>query len=506
MVDTPAETAEETPYDIKVEDAGPATKQLTITVPPETIAEKIEDSIGTLAVQTVLPGFRKGRAPRRLLERRFGGAVRTETKSQIIADAYASAIETLDIRPVGEPQPVTPVEDLEIKEGEALTFTLEVEVVPVFELPDVAGIEIKKPMVEIGAERIDREVERYRMESGESEEISGDFAEGDRLVGPARVVKAGVEDPIFEHQSVLVIMPGSEDGGRGQVLGLMIDGLREMLEGTKVGDTITIETKGPEAHERDDVRGADLTIEYTLRHAARIHPIDETALAAAYGLPSADAVREQIKLAMEQRRDQEQAAVMREQVHEHLIGAVDFELPQRLSTTQAARDLERARIEMLYEGVPTDEVETRLAEMREDSEARSRDRLKLFFILQKLADDLEIDVSEQEINGRIAEIARARSMRPDAVRAELTQSGRLGIIGTQIREHKAADRIVHQARVVELSADEWHELVRAKRGEGAKTGSKKKTSTKKSTTKKSSAKKTTTKKKKKTTKKKTSDG
>ena len=139
MADETAATEEKT-YDVKVEDAGPAKKRLTITVPVDVIAEKIEESMGTLAVQTALPGFRKGRAPKKLLERRFGTSVRSETKNQVIADGYASAIEEHDIKPVGEPEPVEKLDELELEEGKPLTFSVEVEVVPEFELPDLSGL------------------------------------------------------------------------------------------------------------------------------------------------------------------------------------------------------------------------------------------------------------------------------------------------------------------------------------------------------------------------------
>ena len=94
--------------DVKIEDVGPALKRLTITIPAESVTEKIEESIGTLNTQAALPGFRKGKAPRRLLEKRFGTTVRDETKNRLIADAYAKAVETHGIHRVQECLPPKP--------------------------------------------------------------------------------------------------------------------------------------------------------------------------------------------------------------------------------------------------------------------------------------------------------------------------------------------------------------------------------------------------------------
>jgi FKBP-type peptidyl-prolyl cis-trans isomerase (trigger factor) len=168
-------------------------------------------------------------------------------------------------------------------------------------------------------------------------------------------------------------------------------------------------------------------------------------------------LREQIKFALEQRRDAEQRAAMREQVCQQLVDAVDFELPRRLTDAQAGRLLERYRLELMHRGgLSIDEVEQRLAEMRSETQEQSRQRLKLTFLLHRLADQFGIKVTDQEINGRIALIAAQRGIRPEKLRADLVQAGAIGSIASQIREHKAADRVIDQAEVTEMSAQEWN--------------------------------------------------
>ena len=116
------------------------------------------------------------------------------------------------------------------------------------------------------------------------------------------------------------------------------------------------------------------------------------------------------------------------------------------------------------------------------------------FILHRLAEHFEVDVSEQEVNGRIASIAAHRGLRPDQVRAELTQTGRLSEVAQVIRQHKAADRVVAQAKVTDIPAADWLAELSKSKGEGAnkpKTASK----TKKSTAAKTASTKSPTKKK-----------
>ncbi|MEM7228846.1 MAG: trigger factor [Planctomycetota bacterium] len=447
--------------DVKIEPVGPAKKRLTITVPGETISEKLEESLGTLMHESQLPGFRKGRAPRHLIEKRFGSAVRNETKSQVIADAYTTAIDENKIRTVGEPEPTDNFEELELEAGKALTFSVDVEVVPEFDLPSVEKLEVLKPSLEITDEMVDQEVERQCLGFGEPSPIEdGKYVGLDRIRGAVKAFKNDEEEPFFHHASATMTYPRDEDDGKGVVLGLSIEDLAKKLKGKKPGDSIVIETVGPDAHEQVELRGAKIRIEFDIEDAQHITAAPLETVIENYGMSNEDMLREQVRLALEQRRDQEQAAAMREQVADYLMDAVDFELPEDLSAAQAERNLRRQEMELLYRGIDPEEVERRLADTRGENESGTKRRLKLFFLLHRFADEFEISVNEQEINGRVAAMAAQNNMRPEQLRAQLAQSGRLNEIAMQIREHKAADRIVQDATVKDISAEDWAEHVK----------------------------------------------
>jgi len=447
--------------EVQIEDVGPALKRVTMT----------------LSQEASLPGFRRGKAPRRLLERRFGHTVRDETKNRLIADAYARAIEDHGIKPVSEPEPTEPPDKLKLEEGKPLSFAVDVEVVPEFELPELEGIELKKPLLEITPEHIDDRIARQQQRLGTVDRIDGDFREGDRMVGHVTLTAEGKEESVLDADNALIVYPGAADGGRGPVLGLMIDGLAGMLKGKRVSDTITMQTVGPEGHEREDIRGVDLTIEYRITAAERTEPATVEHLVEIFDIQNEENLREQMRMALQHQRDQEQAAAMREQVCKHLLKTVEMDLPEKLSTTQAGRALEGRRIELLDRGMAAEEVETKLAEIRSDSESRSRDRLKLFFIMWKLGDHFKINVSEQEVNGRVAAMAIEHGQRPDQLRTELARTGRLPEVGRMLREEKSADRVIAKAKVEEISAEAWNHIMAGDEdAAGAKT--KKKTTTK----------------------------
>src|SRR5690606_17273996 len=119
------------------------------------------------------------------------------------------------------------------------------------------------------------------------------------------------------------------------------------------------------------------------------------------GYADVDALKKDLKPVLEQRAQQRQQQEMHRQVTEQLLEKVDLELPEGLTGRQTARVLRRQAMELAYQGLNQQQIEERIAEMRSGSEEEARRQLKLFFILNEAAEKLEIQVSEQEINGRV---------------------------------------------------------------------------------------------------------
>ncbi|MFO0828506.1 MAG: trigger factor [Phycisphaerales bacterium] len=453
---------EATPNTVTVEETSPTTRRISITIPSDAVDDRIELSFGTLQNETALPGFRKGKAPRALLEKRFGGALLKEARNQLVADAYSKALQEKNIRPVSDPEMTEESLTADLVRGQPYSFTVDVEVVPPFAIPNLDGITVKKPVADVTDEHIDQELLRQRYRWGTPQRIDGPFEHLDRMVGRAEVRLDGADGTFFETEEALVVVPAVEDEGQGQVLGLLIEGVTDALLGKKVGDTAIFRAVGPAHHEREEVRNKPLTITYTPRAAERITPATPAELVEKFGLGTEEILREQVKFALEQRRDAEQLAAQREQVFEWLLEHIDFPLPERLSAAQMTRAIARQRVELLHHGMEPEQVEKRLAELRGGSETQVRNRLRLFFVLARLAEQFDVRVTEQEVAGRIHQIAQSQGIRPDQVRSQLAQSGGLNELALQLREHKTADRILEKASVVDIPAEDWNKEVQAK--------------------------------------------
>jgi trigger factor len=457
-------TATESQLDVEITltETAPCTKQIKLHVPAAAVDARLELALSAFMSDAALPGFRKGKAPRALLEKRFGGSILNETRGQLMSEAYTKAIEDNKLRPISEPRPVDSEVIPELTRGKPFYFTVEIEVAPEFATPDFTSFEVKKPTIEVTPDHIEGEILRQSYRWGTPARIEGPLENLDRMLGKAVVSVEGREGAYFETDKALCVVPAKEDEGKGALLGLLFDGLDVALLGKKVGDTVKVSTTGSDSHEREELRGKKITIEYTIVEAERITPRTNKELAEMFGVETEELFMEQVKDALEQRRDGEQRAAMREQIAEQLISKIDFELPTKLTEEQATRTIEQQRMELLSRGIDPASVETRLAELRGKSEQSARDRLKLFFIMARLAEYFGVNVTEQELNGRIAAMAAQQNARPEQMRAQIEKSGRMNEVVSVIRDAKVSDRIIAQAKVTDIAADEWNKIVEAK--------------------------------------------
>ncbi len=451
--------AVERPNKVDITSLGPTRRKIRIEVPAETVSETLGTSLETLLVEADIPGFRKGRAPKRLVEKRFGGVMKKQAKDQLVASAYGKAIEDAKLRVVGDPASET-LAKVEVEEGKALIFEVEVEVVPEFELPALEGVAVKKPIIPVTDEMVGKEMEKLCIQEGSLEERPAPEP-GDYLTGHAKMTGGPENKTFFESDGIVVQIPTTDKNGKGMIVGLVVEDLADQLGLPKSGETVTIKTKGPENHEREELRGLDLTITYAPARCDRILPADPADLAVRFGFEGESGLRDAMKQRLQQRVLVDQQSVMRQQIARHLIENTKMDLPQRMTAQQAQRNFERRRLELMYRGVDPMKIEENIAELRNQSAATAAGDLKIFFILDKAGEELGVKVSEQEINGRIAQIAMERNDRPERLRQQLIQSNQISGIFLQIREHKTMDAILAKAAVTELPVEEFNKQMGA---------------------------------------------
>lgn len=442
-----------------VTDAGPSLKKVSIEIPASKVGQKLTESLDMLTGEAALPGFRRGKAPRWLVEKRFGGSVRKEARQQLASEAFREAIDDLKLKMVGDAVVPGSIETIELTEGKAFKFDVEVEVLPEFTMPKLEGVAVKRPMLEVTEAVVEEELSKACINEGSLE--TRELADGgDYLTGHA-VMKGKEGNEFYNLDGAVIQKPTKDKKGKGMILGIMVDDFDKQLGNPKAGDTVTIKAKGPEQHEVEAVRGNDLTMTFEVKRIDRIIPAKVEDLVKQYGFESDSQIKDAIKQRLAVNVRVQQQTAQHQQIAKYLLDNVEMTLPQRLTAQQAVRNLERRRLELMYRGVDQAQIEEHMAELRQASGATAQRDLKLFFILIRAAEEFQIGINETEVNNRIVQMAMQRNVRPDVLRNELIRTNQVGTVVQQVREHKTLDAILARANVTEISADEFNKSVKA---------------------------------------------
>lgn len=446
----------ERPNKVEISSAGPSRKKVRIEIPKETVAEHLSQHMDMISVEAELPGFRKGHVPRRLIEKKFGSLVKKNAKDQMLSAAFTKAVEEHKLKVLGTPQSQD-MEKVEVETGKPMVFEVEVEVLPEFELPSLDGIELKKPALEVTGAMIDAEIRKLCVTEGRLEEREN-AEPGDYLTGHAKMMGPGGKT-YFEQDGIVVQTPTPDKKGKGMIVGLVVEDLEKQLGLPKAGQKVVIKTTGPENHEVEELRGAAVTVEYAPARVDRIIPASLEEVTARFGFADKAAMEDAVRQRMQQRAMVEQQTTMRQQVARHLLETTEMDVPERLTAQQAARTLERRRLELMYRGMDPAKVEEHVAGLRSSSSEEAVRELKLTFIIDKAAEQLGVKVTDMEVNGRIAQMAMERNERPEKLRQQLVSSNQIQGVYMQIREHKTLDAIIARAKVIDMTLEDFNREV-----------------------------------------------
>ncbi len=446
--------------DVVVEDVGTLRKKLTITVPRDAIDERLGDQFSELKRDALVPGFRKGHAPMALVEKRFGGEVGDQLISQLLSASYMAAVEKEDIKALGDPMVWVPgrreqdgeklmtidkaILEMKLPPDGPLTYSAEVELRPQFELPELDGIAIEKPTVTIADEDVDGEIDRLRALRGHYVPVSDGAVQADDLVVVDLTMKIDGE-VIKEEKNVAM-------SARGQVIeGVVVDKLGESLVGKKPGDTATVEATVGDDHENIDHRGKQASFEVAVHDIKRVElPALDDAFAETLGFDSVDDLRGQARSALEARLDSVIQQGLRGQVGKYLLEKCEMELPSGLSQRQTDRMVARRKVALYQQGMAEQDIDKHMDDLRASAGEDTVKELKLFFIMEQVAEAMELEVHDDELNGAIASIAAHQGKRFDRVRDELSKNDGLMSLYLQLRDDKILDGLLKKAVITEV--------------------------------------------------------
>ena len=436
--------AEEEKYKctVAVRDSGPWKKKVSVTVLRAEIDKELNRQYGELRWKAEIPGFRKGRAPRRLVEKRYGEDITNQAKLKLMGQAFKQIEDEQDFEVLGEVD--FDPEKVEMPQEGDFTWEYEIEVKPEFELPHLEGVKIEKPLFEVTEERVAEAIMEIRRRRGETVEIVDEAVQEDDWVrGDVALKVEGVagEERLEDH---------SIRAAATALMGVMVEDMGEILGGAAIGQTRTCQATITDTHQKEEYRGkqAEFTIE--IKGIRRLVPAElNEEFFQRLGVKDQAELRQYIEESLAQQAEKEIRRMMAQQVYKYLEEQMEFELPEGVAARHANRFLARQYYDLLQRGVARELIDENLEKLRASTSGEAKRQLKMSFIMEAVAEKLAINVTDMEVNGVVAQIAAQYGRRPERVREELVREGRLEDLKNQIRNERAVDRILEMAEVVD---------------------------------------------------------
>lgn len=422
---------------IAVEDISTTKKRLKIEIPNDIIEKEFKESLDNVRKRAKIPGFRPGKAPESLIEKRFGDDIKADILDRLVPKYYSEALKEAALVPVTLPKFESA---LQIKRNEPLSFALTVEVRPNVGDLSYRGLKVKDIPVEVE----DREVE---------ETIKGLQEERAMFEAVEREIKA---DDVIVIDYVKLDPEGEKElsSAKDQVMNLGNNlapkGILDEIVGKKKGDTVEItlpssegeeETEGPE-------KGNRLRITIKEVKEKKLPAIDDE-FAKDFGKENIESLKEKVKEGILGAKKERSAGQQKEKLLEGLVGAYHFDVPDSL----LERELETLVVNEKHKNPPkglTADAASQADDSVLDAELRPKavNNVKAAILLDMIAEKEGITVTEEEMKTRLALLARHLQTTPERViNLFVTKDGSLDNLRRTIRDEKVMDLVLSKAEI-----------------------------------------------------------
>ncbi len=428
--------------EVKIDSPGACKRHIVVTVSREDVDRYLDDAVKDLAPKAEVPGFRAGRAPKKLVESRFKKELSNQVKGALLMDSMEQVSDSQEFSAISEPE--FDIESVEIPDEGPFTFEFEVEVRPEFDLPDWKGLKLQRHVRDFSEEEVDQHLKR----------VLGRYSTVVASTTPVETDSVIVANLVFEHDGVEIARLNGQTIDVKPIVSLHdgeINGFLEAVQGGQAGEirrakaTISPSCADPElANETVDVEIEIVAVK------KREYPVLSTAMLEKLGgFESEQQLRDVIRNELTRQLSYHQSREVRQQITSLLTAAATWDLPTDMLKRQFRRELERAVMELQSSGFSDQEIRTKEAMIRQNSLESTSVAMKEHFILERIAEEESIEADEQDFNALIQTIALRENESVRRIRARLEKRGQMDSLRNQIIEQKVIDLIVSNADVTE---------------------------------------------------------
>ena len=414
-----------------------------IEVPPDGISDAYGRVVGAFKDAARVRGFRKGKAPADVVERTYAKEISEEAKEQLVPRLYRQAIEKEDVKPAA----IVEVRDVNLDKERGLDFKVAIDVEPDFKLPKYRKISLKRKTVEVTDKEVEDAIDGVRERAATYQDAA------DREVRQGDLVSLDYKGAI-DGDPVGGLDPDCSGLGDGKDFWAVMDepeflpGMCKAVPGMAIGDEKDVTVEFPADYRVEAVQGKQAVYHVTVNAVREkvLPEIDEEFLKK-LEVSSVGELRQKIRKNLVSAAEVREEQRLRDEIAKSLLDSVKCDLPETVvdrETGVAARSMVQR---FALQGASREQIEERTDEIVGAARRSSGDRVKLSYILSKIAEQESVEVSDGEVDERIRDTAAARGVPEGRLKADLSKRGSLEGLRADIRSEKTLDHLLTVVRI-----------------------------------------------------------
>ena len=430
---------------VEARDVSPVVRDVVVELPQEKVDAEVDRMYRELARTAKVPGFRPGKVPRSVLERRFGHDVRLDVATRLVRSTSHEALREAAVDPVADPV----VQQIAVSPGAAYTYTMRCEVWPKVNPEGYFDLEAKAPPVVVSDEEVERQLESLRQRRAELRPVEGRtaVAQGDHL---------SLSYDVFVDDK-----PVAGAAARDQAVqvgeGAAIPGLEEALVGAEVGKSHEFTLTLPDGIGDKALAGKTARFVATVADIKeRVVPAldDDLAKEIMPSLATLDELRADLRKYVERRAKERTDREIDEQLVDQTLVKNPFDVPPSLVDIELESAMREAKMSLSMMGIRPEQLQLDDRKLAIDLRPRAERRARQRVVLSAIGDKESVEVTDEEVEGRIRAHAESTGQALSKVRQGFAKGRARDRLRSQIREEKVLDLMRARARITQVAAEE----------------------------------------------------
>ena len=420
--------------------------KLTIEVSAEDLDKAMEKAYQKQKSRISLPGFRKGKAPRKMIESMYGkGVFMEDAVNSLVPQEYTKALGECDLEIVSQPE----INVTQMEPGKALIFTADVAVKPEVTLGDYKGVEVPKSEITVTDEEVDAEVKK------EQDKNARTVAVEDRAAANGDITTIDFEG---------FVDGVAFDGGKGTDYALtlgsstFIPGFEDQLVGANTGDHVEVKVTFPEEYQAKELAGKEAVFQCDVKkiETKEVPELDDEFAKDVSEFDTLAEYKEDVKKKLTEKKEKEARTAKENAAVDKAIENAQMDIPELMTKTECRQMMDDFSRRMQQQGLSMEQyfqfTGQSMDKMMEDMKPQALKRIQTRLVLEKVAEAENIQPSEEEITEEIQKMADAYKMEADKIREAIGESG-LEQMKKDMAVQKAVTVIADAAVEVEKAAD-----------------------------------------------------